>query len=143
VEYLWQISDDWRFSGNATWQRHTYESDLAIANVSIKGNRIDTSPNQLYGAQLLWNASADVSAELSWQYLSDYFLDPENTVIYDGHSLLDFTLRYAISDNVITKVNIFNITDEDYAERADFAFNDYRYFIGQPRRIFASLNWKF
>jgi len=143
IEYRWQISDVWRFSGNATWQKHTYESDLAIANVSIRGNRIDTSPNQLYGAQLLWNASTDLSAELSWQYLSDYFLDPENTVIYDGHSLLDFTLRYAISDNVSTKVNIFNITDEDYAERADYAFNDYRYFIGQPRRIFASLNWKF
>lgn len=143
IEYRWQISDVWRFSGNATWQKHTYESDLAIANVSIRGNRIDTSPNQLYGAQLLWKASTDLSAELSWQYLSDYFLDPENTVIYDGHSLLDFTLRYAISDNVSTKVNIFNITDEDYAERADYAFNDYRYFIGQPRRIFASLNWKF
>jgi len=143
VEYRWQISDAWRFSSNATWQKHTYKSDLAIANVSIKGNRIDTSPNQLYGAQLFWQASSDISAELAWQYLSDYFLDPENTAEYDGHSLFDFTLRYAISDNVTTKLNILNITDEDYAERADFAFGDYRYFIGQPRRIFASVNWKF
>jgi outer membrane receptor protein involved in Fe transport len=143
IEYVWQMAQNWRFSTNLTWQKHTYESDLAIANTTIKGNRIDTAPDQLHAAQLFYQASEKLSAEMSLQYLSDYYLDPQNTAQYDGHTLLDFTLRYALSDNIDTQINVFNITDEDYAERADFAFGGYRYFIGQPRRVFASINWNF
>lgn len=141
LEYTWQVLDQLRFSTNLAWQKHTYESDQAISNISIKGNRVDTSPNQIFAAQLLWEPSAKLDAEVSWQHLSSYYLDPENTAEYSGHSLLDFTIRYVISDSLSAKMNIFNITDEDYAERADIAFGEYRYFIGQPRRAFISLQW--
>ncbi|WP_395338063.1 TonB-dependent receptor [Ningiella sp. W23] len=141
LEYRWQITPNWRFSTNATWQKHVYESDLAIANTSIKGNRIDTAPDELYGARLLWDSGNKLYWELAWQYLSEYFLDPQNTAEYEGHSLLDLTLEYELSDNVRLKLSVFNLTDEDYAERADFAFGGYRYFVGQPRRVFASIKW--
>jgi outer membrane receptor protein involved in Fe transport len=141
IEYRWQISSQLQFATNLTWQKHTYETDLAVSNTSIKGNRVDTSPNQLYAAQLYWQASEKARAELSWQYLSAYYLDPENTAEYEGHSLLDFSLSYAISDTISAKINLLNLSDEDYAERADFAFGGYRYFVGQPRRAFFSVQW--
>lgn len=141
VEYVWQILEQLRLASNLTWQKHTYESDQTISNTPIKGNREDTAPNRLFGVQVLWEPSEKTTAELSWEYLSEYYLDPENTAEYAGHSLLDLSLRYVITDRLSAKINILNITDEDYAERADFAFGVYRYFIGQPRRAFVSIQW--
>ncbi|WP_371193937.1 TonB-dependent receptor [Glaciecola sp. SC05] len=141
IEYLWQVTDVLRISSNLTWQKHSYASDQAISNVSIKGNRVDTSPDRLFGLQALWQPNEKLSAEFAWQHLSKYYLDPENTAEYDGHSLLDLTFRYVISERLSAKINILNITDEDYAERADFAFGGYRYFVGQPRRAFVSIKW--
>ena len=36
-----------------------------------------------------------------------------------------------------------NLTDEDYAERADFGFGSYRYFVGQPRGLYVELGYNF
>ena len=36
-------------------------------------------------------------------------------------------------DRVDLGLRATNLTDEDYAERADFGFGSYRYFVGQPR----------
>jgi outer membrane receptor protein involved in Fe transport len=138
---LWQILNELRVSSNLTWQKHSYESDQAISDISIKGNRVDTSPDRLFGIQVLWEPTEQLAAELSWQHLSEYYLDPENTAKYDGHSLLDMSVNYVINERLSAKINVFNITDEDYAERADFAFGGYRYFVGQPRRAFISIQW--
>lgn len=141
LEYAWQVVDTLRLSSNLTWQKHLYQSDLAISNVSIRGNRVDTAPDRLFALQLLWEPNEHVIAEAAWQHLSSYYLDPENTAKYEGHSLLDLSIGYVINDSLSAKLNIFNLTDADYAERADFAFGGYRYFIGQPRRAFVSITW--
>ena len=36
-----------------------------------------------------------------------------------------------------------NLTDEDYAERADFAFGNFRYFIGEPRSAYVGITAEF
>jgi iron complex outermembrane recepter protein len=36
-----------------------------------------------------------------------------------------------------------NLTDVDYAERADIAFGNYRYFVGEPRSVFLSMAYLF
>ena len=142
LEYNWQANDSLRLSSNLTWQRHRYESNLAISNVNINGNRVDTAPNQIYGLQAYWQINEKLETELSWQHLSKYYLDPGNTAEYEGHSLLDLSLSYIINDALSAKINVFNLTDVDYAERADFAFGSYRYFVGQPRRAFVSIHWE-
>ena len=37
---------------------------------------------------------------------------------------------------------VTNLSDEEYAERADYAFGDYRYFIGEPRSLFVDIGWQ-
>jgi outer membrane receptor protein involved in Fe transport len=40
-------------------------------------------------------------------------------------------------------LRITNLLDEDYAERADFAFRNYRYFVGEPRGFYLQLGYRF
>jgi hypothetical protein len=38
---------------------------------------------------------------------------------------------------------VTNLTDADYAERADFGFGSYRYFVGEPRAVYVSVGYQY
>jgi len=75
--------------------------------------------------------------------MSKYYVNPENTAEYEGHNLLNLRAKYNISTYLSISARLLNITDEDYAERADFSFGNYRYFVGEPRSLFVSLQYIF
>ena len=39
-------------------------------------------------------------------------------------------------------IRITNLLDENYAERADFAFGNYRYFPGRDRAVFLEIRYR-
>jgi outer membrane receptor protein involved in Fe transport len=39
-------------------------------------------------------------------------------------------------------LRITNLLDEDYAERADFGFGQYRYFVGEPRGAYLEISYQ-
>lgn len=137
----YHLSPSVYISGNATYATHEYANAIAISNTNIEGNEIDTAPRTIGSAQLGWHVSDTIQTELSLQHVGDYFLNPENTAEYDGHTLVDLNLHYEYSPQLRFNANIYNLLDKDYAERADFGFGNYRYFVGQPRRIFVGATW--
>jgi len=56
---------------------------------------------------------------------------------------LNLRARWQASSNLALSLNLMNLTDENYAERADYAFGRDRYFPGEPLRAFLAVNWKF
>jgi outer membrane receptor protein involved in Fe transport len=129
-------------NANISYAEHNYTNDLRLARTSIKGNEIDTAPQFMGSAQLGWNINPSLQSELSLQRMGNYYLDPENSAEYAGHTLLNLNMQYTYSDQLVLNANIYNLLDEDYAERADSAFGNYRYFVGQPRRIFLTATWQ-
>ena len=45
----------------------------------------------------------------------------------------------AVSLELIVRLN--NLTNRDYADRADYAFGNYRYFPGRGRELFAEIRY--
>jgi outer membrane receptor protein involved in Fe transport len=142
VSGSYQVSNQISISTNLSFAKHKYSNDLNLSQTNIKGNEIDTAPEFMGSVQLSWAINSSLQTELSFQRLGNYYVDPENTAEYAGHSLLDLNLKYAYSDHLVISANIFNILNEDYAERADYGFGNYRYFVGQPRRIFLTATWQ-
>ncbi len=130
----YRLAENWYLNGAASFARHRYDSstDLLGATSDIKGNDIDTAPRRFGSAQLGWEFNADSVAELEWVYLGSYYLNADNTAKYDGHSLLNLRVSSQLSSRWHGTLRVTNLLDEDYAERADFAFGNYRYFVGQP-----------
>ena len=50
-----------------------------------------------------------------------------------------FTVAVATNQSGLAR----NLFDEDYAERADFGFGNYRYFVGRPRGAYVELSYQF
>ena len=76
--------------------------------------------------------------------MGEYYTNPENTADYEGHDLLNLRGQYQLSDDIAISLNVLNITDRLYAERADWTrFSGDRYFPGQERRAYVAVEWDF
>ncbi len=131
-----KLTDSLSLQGHVSYAEHTYSKDTSLVSTNIKGNEIDTAPKWFANASINYQPLENLNAQLTWQHLSSYYLNPENTAKYDGHDLLDINLSYQLANNTEVSLHMLNLTNVAYAERADFAFGNYRYFVGQPRRAF-------
>jgi len=144
-----QLGDEWSAGLDANVASHTYDNRVELLSTSgdIKGNDVDTAPNVFGSAHLDWDFSRlsgrNSRAELEWVYLDSYYLDPENAHEYKGHSLLNLRITSGLTPRLSAGLRITNLLDDDYAERADFGFGEYRYFVGQPRGAYLELSYQF
>ena len=75
--------------------------------------------------------------------MDSYYLEPDNEHEYDGHSLLNLRISSSLGPRWSGGLRLTNLLDEDYAERADFGFGSYRYFVGQPRGAYLEVSYQF
>ena len=138
LDLSWSITETLTASLNAAYADHTYDSDMQVlgSRDSIKGNDIDTAPRHFGSARLnkaitLNNRPASVELEATW--VDKYFIDPNNQHTYPGHELVNARAEWQFSDSVRSTLTITNLLNTGYAERADYGFGNYRYFVGEPR----------
>ncbi len=135
---------------NGTFARHTYQSDVTTpvsggtAIIATKDNDVDTAPRHMGSVQLGWQLASDTRAELEWVSMGKYYTDIDNLHSYDGHDLFNLRLRHQFSRKISAGLRVTNLADTDYAERADYSsFSGDRYFIGEPRSLYADLRMSF
>ena len=138
LDLSWSITETLTASLNAAYADHTYDSDMQVlgSRDSIKGNDIDTAPRHFGSARLnkaitLNNRPASLELEATW--VDKYFIDPNNQHTYPGHELVNARAEWQFSDSVRSTLTITNLLNTGYAERADYGFGNYRYFVGEPR----------
>jgi iron complex outermembrane receptor protein len=138
----YDFTEDWYLKGNATLADHQYESSLTLSLEDIRHNEIDTAPQHMGSAQLGWKIDGQHLVELEWVHVGNYFVNPENTAEYKGHNLINLRSQWQINQQLRLSARLINLTDEDYAERADFGFGNYRYFVGEPRAFYLGLHYR-
>ncbi|MEH6556549.1 MAG: TonB-dependent receptor [Oceanicoccus sp.] len=152
LEYdlTWQLSSQWDVNVAGTFARHYYDSNVSTPGpssaitIESDGNDIDTAPRHMSSVQLGWTPTEDIRAELEWVSMGKYYTDIDNLHSYDGHDLLSLRVIQQLSKNISIGLRINNLTDTDYAERADYTgFNGDRYFIGEPRSYRGNITYTF
>ena len=141
----WQLVPRLELAIDGTLARHEYNSDIALlgAGGDLKGKRIDSAPQQFGSLRLGWDLHSRYRAELEWTHMGRYYLEPDNRHVYDGHDVLKLRLLADFNEQWHGAVRITNLSDTDYAERADFGFGHYRYFVGEPRAVYLQLEYRF
>jgi outer membrane receptor for ferrienterochelin and colicin len=109
----------------------------------IKDNQIDTAPKLILNAQLTWRVTPDIEMQLESRYLDEYYLDADNSQQYPGHTLYNLRTHWQLHPSVRLSLSVLNLLDTRYAERADFAFGNHRYFVGEPRNLLMKLTYTF
>lgn len=142
-ELHWPLSAALTLRASGSFARHRYEFDRVIAGGEriIKGNDIDTAPRDLHGLELSWRLGSGLLA-IETRHVGRYFADAENQQAYPGHTLIGLQWRQSLKENIAFAIHIDNLTDRRYADRADFAFGNWRYFPGRGRSAYLSLDWR-
>lgn len=147
IEYdlSWRIGAELTVRLTGSYAKHQYQNDPNLLGVStqLKNNDIDTAPRNINNLVLEWVPRSDAEVELEWHQMGDYFTDPENLNSYPGHRLLNLRAAYRITPGMRLTAVVTNLSDELYAERADFAFGDARYFPGEGAKLSLGLDWRF
>ncbi|WP_295871420.1 TonB-dependent receptor [uncultured Zhongshania sp.] len=139
ANFSWQIAPSLLWQLQASYSKHQYANDALTA----EGNEIDSAPRQLAGTLLRWSPFTNTRFELEIQYQGEYFLEEDNLYRYPGHTLSNLRWRQQYGKQLYSVVRINNLTDIDYAERADYAFGNYRYFVGEPRAAYLEVGFDF
>ena len=92
-------------------------------------------------ARLDWQFLPAANVELEWVSVGRYFVDAGNANEYEGHDLLNLRVGWNVGQSWTTTLRINNLTDRAYADRADFAFGNYRYFPGRERTLFFEVRY--
>ena len=84
-----------------------------------------------------------LKAELEWRHVGSYFTDSGNTQSYGGHDIFVLRGAYELTQNLQVFGRVDNLFDTIYADRADFAFGNQRFFPGRPRTVFFGITSTF
>jgi outer membrane receptor protein involved in Fe transport len=128
-----------------TVARHEYAFARAIegGETIVDGNDIDTAPRNVHSLDLRlpFGEPQSWEAGLSVAYVGSYFLDAANGAKYPGHQVANLRLTWASPTLLRLTLRIDNLFDTAYADRADFAFGNYRYFPARGRAAFLALDY--
>jgi outer membrane receptor protein involved in Fe transport len=143
-EFQWAPLETLTLALAGTYAKHTYAFNRTVdgGETIVSGRDVDTAPRHVNTARLEWQFLPVANAELEWVGVGRYFVDAANANEYEGHDLLNLRVGWNIRDNWSTTLRLNNVTDEAYADRADFAFGNYRYFPGRGRTLFVEVRYR-
>jgi iron complex outermembrane receptor protein len=141
----WPFAAAWALTVNATYARHRYDFDTIAARgeAFVSGRDVDTAPRWMGSAEISYNSGGPVRAALQWVSMGRYFVDAENRFDYPGHDLLNLRVGYDAARRLTITARLNNLADADVADRADYAFGDFRYFPGRGRELFVEFRYAF
>jgi iron complex outermembrane recepter protein len=146
VEYelLWEPLVTLSLALAGTYAEHKYAFNRAVegGETIVDGRDVDTAPRNINTARLDWRFLPIAQAELEWQSVGRYYVDAGNAHVYGGHDLLNLRVGWDIGQSWRTMLRLNNVTDRAYADRADFAFGNYRYFPGRGRTLFVEVQYQ-
>ena len=141
-----ELTTAFSVSGSASWSDQTYTFDRITSSgtETIRdGNEIDTAPEWLANVSLDWQATEAIKLSLNVDHVGEYFVDPANTTVYPGHTVLGARGAWVFAEGTEVFLIVRNLTDERYADRADLAFGNDRYFPGEPINATLGMRKKF
>ncbi len=139
----WQFAEAWSVALNATYARHQYDFDVVASRGETfeSGRDVDTAPRWLGSLELQYAPNDRFDVALQWASIGKYYLDAENRFDYPGHTIANLRAGARVSATIDVVLRLNNVTDRDIADRADYAFGNYRYFPGRGRELFAEIRY--
>jgi outer membrane receptor protein involved in Fe transport len=122
--------------------RHTYEEWSPKPGVDLGGREMELAPRTLANVRLAyspeWYDGSRFGVE--WTRVGRYWMDPQNTHRYPGHSLLTARTTLPLTEHVGLFARVVNLTDRRYAESSAYTTaRGEEYAPGMPRTLYIGI----
>ena len=145
LEYAWQVPiGPLTLAASGTYARHRYDFSRQIegGETIISGRDIDTAPRHLHQLEAEWRPDPRTTLTIEWRHTGRYAADAANTRIQPGHEVLRLRGAWQASPRWRLTAEIDNLANTRYADRADFAQGEWRYFPARGRSGFIGVDWR-
>ena len=127
----------------ATSLAASYSESKYVDDVQYHNNEMAGAPNTKANVRVFYTPNSNLSIMGEVQYVSSYYMDDKNIHTYDGYTIGNIKANYSINKNLKLFGKIDNITDEKYAEKADYAYGKEKYTPASPRMFYAGIEYSF
>jgi iron complex outermembrane receptor protein len=128
-----------RISG--AYSEHRFE-EFVEKGSSYNGKEMNGAPRWLYNAEAWYRPSFlkgfRIGAE--WQHVGSYFMDPQNTVRYNGYDALNLRTGYQLKGFEVW-VNVMNATNNYYSYISSKSSSGYSYQLAEPRNFNVGISY--
>ena len=142
-----EFSGDWHLGNHAlnlavSYAVHKYDftREAARGERIEDGNMMDSAPRWLTNALWRYQPNERWYSEFELNQVGEHYINAANTAKYDGHVVLNWRGGYKLTQHIDLFARVINLLDERYADRADYAFDTYRYFPALPVQGYVGLN---
>ena len=142
INILAEFNEFFQIENSTSFAEHEYDFDH-LPNGIKSGNQIDSAPELIANTRFIYSPKEGTRIELEWEKIDSYPVDERNAHFYKGHNVINLRAKTPINENLSIGIYVNNVADKHYANRADFAFGSYRYFVGQKREFYLMLESKF
>jgi iron complex outermembrane recepter protein len=128
-------SKDLSFRIGGAYSKHEF-IDFAEKGIKYNGNEMANAPRWIYNSDMWYKPSfvkgLRLGAEL--QHIGNYFVDPQNTAMYDGYNVLNLRAGYSLNGFEVW-LNVLNITDNYYSYITSKSSFGWSYQLAEPRNF--------
>ena len=134
------FNDAWRVKLAYAYSRHNYDNDPTYGD-----NEMAQAPNHTGNVRLFWTPSSlpglEVMAE--YVYVGSWWLDDEHEAgTYKGYRLGNLKAAYRYNDRLKLFAKVENITDNEYAVMARYAWGKTDYTPGDPAMAYLGFEYR-
>ena len=108
-----QLTANWQVFAGYTYMTSEIESSRVAAE---RGKEVQQVPDHSFSLWTTYELPQGVEVGGGTQYVGRRFANSTNTNRVDGYWRFDATAAYEINETVEARVNLYNLTDEDYIE---------------------------
>ena len=127
--------------GTLAVHEYRFTQDASGRERIVHGNRVDTAPDRIVSVRWISELANGLKTEIECHRVGSHYLNAANTARYGGHAVVNWRNQWRFTPRFTISWRVVNVLDSAYAERADFAFGNYRYFPAMPRQLYAGVRW--
>ena len=129
-----------RFSG--AYSKHEFVSFVEKGN-SYTGNEMNNAPHWIHNAEIWYKPFFAKGLRLGaeWQKVGSYYMDPKNTVKYEGYNVVNLRAGYQFKGFEVW-LNVMNAGDNYYSYISTKS-TSYSYQLAEPRNYNIGVSYNF
>jgi outer membrane receptor protein involved in Fe transport len=129
-----------RFSG--AYSKHEFVSFVEKGN-SYTGNEMNNAPHWIHNAEIWYKPFFAKGLRLGaeWQKVGSYYMDPKNTVKYEGYDVVNLRAGYQFKRFEVW-LNVMNAGDNYYSYISTKS-TSYSYQLAEPRNYNLGVSYNF
>lgn len=133
-----------QLTGSYSYAVHRFERWRPTAEFDFSGNEMDLAPRSMGFAEVAYRPHfvPELSISFEASRLGSYWMNPGNTVKYEGFTLLALRGSVDLPSGLTAFARVANLSNELYAEQATYsAIRGEEFSPGQPRAIYFGVRY--